>query len=283
MTAFARYREPSEFGDVAWEIRSINHRFLEITIRLPEPFRSIEFSIRDKIREKIQRGKIECFLKINPHSNEPKPLKLNKSVLKNLAKIQHDMKEYFSQTQADLFEILDWPGVIQNVEEDAEKNEKKLLSTFDKALKELLDNRIKEGENIKNIIVNKLKTIQDIIEKIKPKLPDIIKVQRSLLLQRFEEAKIELDANRVEQEMVLLAQRLDIVEEIDRLDIHTKECLSTLRKGGAVGRRLDFLLQELHREANTMAAKSSDTDILSYTIELRVLIEQMREQIQNVE
>ena len=240
MTAFARLEIKKEWGDAVWEIRSVNQRYLENFFRLPEQFRGLENALREKLRQNLTRGKIECSLRID------------------------------SKKQA-------------AAEQDLDAISQDLLTAFDELLVEFIAMRGREGEKLQAIIQQRLDGITVEAEKVRSQMPAVLQWQRERLLQRFEEAKIQLDPQRVEQEMILLAQRVDVAEELDRLQMHVKETNNILKKGGAVGRKLDFMMQELNRESNTLASKSINADITASAVELKVLIEQMREQIQNLE
>ncbi len=181
------------------------------------------------------------------------------------------------------FQVMQWPGVMETAEQDMDTINKDLLSAFDDALSEFIEARGREGENMKALIEARLNAITDEVVKVRARMPEILDWQRERLTSKFEDAKVELDPSRVEQELILLAQKSDVAEELDRLDSHVKETLNTLKKGGACGRRLDFMMQEFNRESNTLASKSISTDITASGVELKVLIEQMREQIQNIE
>lgn len=284
MTGFARKSEKTHYGDIIWEIRSVNHRFLEISIRLPDQFRAFESILRDKIRENIQRGKIECFLKFVDTAQSAKNIIINDSVVAQLAKsFSHLEKSISKLNTINPLEILKWPGVVQERDINLDEMQKEMLEAFAQTLQQLVKNRLNEGNTIAKILQNKITEIQTILNKIKNLAPEMLTQLRNRITQRFEELKLQIESTRLEQEMVFLAQKLDINEEIDRLQIHLNETSQALEKGGTIGRRLDFLIQELHREANTIAAKSSDLDISSHTVNLRVLIEQMREQVQNIE
>ena len=181
------------------------------------------------------------------------------------------------------FQVMQWPGVMETPEQNMDEVNKELLAAFDEAISEFIDARGREGDNMKALIEQRLEAITSEVVKVRARMPEILEWQRERLFSKFEDAKVELDPSRVEQELILLAQKSDVAEELDRLDSHVKETTNILKKGGAVGRRLDFMMQEFNRESNTLASKSISTDITASGVELKVLIEQMREQIQNIE
>lgn len=282
MTAFARQAAQGNWGSAAWEIRSVNHRYLEVSVKLPESLRALEPMIRDKLRQKIQRGKVECFLKFAP-AIAAATLSINYSLVKELAAATTQIAPQFPVAQTDIVKLLNWPGVLNMPEQNLAMIEAELLKLFDKTLVDLSAHRQREGEQIIKVINERLEKITKIAELVKQRQPILIEQQQQQLKQRFLDANISLNSERLEQEMVMFAQKMDVAEELDRLNIHIKETRKALQQGGAVGRRLDFLMQELNREANTTASKSVDAEVSTYAVELRVLIEQMREQVQNIE
>lgn len=283
MTAFARVEIKEDWGNAIWEIRSVNQRFLENYFRLPEQFRGIEPVLRERFRKALARGKVECGLRFNPNPSAKGKLSLNKELASQLLEHAGWINEQTLNSQVNPVEIMRWPGVMEAEETDMDAIQVDLLKGFDRALEDFIAARAREGENMKVLIEQRLDGIVTQAETVKARMPEIVQWQRDRILEKFEEAKLELDSQRVEQELVLLAQKMDVDEEIDRLFSHVKETRSILKKGGAQGRRLDFMMQEFNREANTLGSKSINADITNAAVELKVLIEQMREQIQNVE
>ena len=283
MTAFSRFEVKGDWGNAVWEIRSVNQRFLETYFRLPEQFRSIEPVLRERFRKQLNRGKVECSLRFNANASEKSNLSLNKGLAEQL--IQHAgwINEQTLNSQLNPLEIMRWPGVMEAEEADMTTIQKEILVGFEQALEDFIDARASEGDNLKVLIEQRLEGIIEQSEKVKAFMPEVIAWQRKRITDKFTDAKIELDSSRVEQELVLLAQKMDVDEEIDRLFSHVKETKSILKKGGAQGRRLDFMMQEFNREANTLGSKSINADITNAAVELKVLIEQMREQIANIE
>ena len=283
MTAFARLEVKKDWGDAVWEIRSVNQRYLENFFRLPEQFRGLENTFREKLRQSLTRGKIECSLRIETKKQTNAELNLNKELANQVIQSLQWIKTQAGEGEINLTDVLRYPGVVEAQEQDLDAISKDLLTAFDDLLTDFIAMRGREGEKLNDIIQQRLDAIAVEADKVRSQMPTVLQWQRERLLQRFEDAQINLDPQRVEQEMILLAQRVDVAEELDRLQMHVKETTNILKKGGAVGRKLDFMMQELNRESNTLASKSINADITASAVELKVLIEQMREQIQNLE
>lgn len=283
MTAFARHEIKKDWGDAVWEIRSVNQRYLENFFRMPEQFRGLENTLREKLRQNLTRGKIECSLRIDSKKVVNSELNLNQELANQVIQSLKWIKAQAGEGEINLTDVLRYPGVVETPEQDMDVISQDLLLAFDELLKEFIAMRGREGEKLQTIIQQRLDAISVEADKVRSQMPEILQWQRERLLQRFEEVQIQPDPTRLEQEMILLAQRVDVAEELDRLQMHVKETTSILKKGGAVGRKLDFMMQELNRESNTLASKSINADITVSAVELKVLIEQMREQIQNLE
>ncbi|KOQ96445.1 hypothetical protein ABW51_07860 [Haemophilus sp. C1] len=283
MTAFARLEVKKDWGDAVWEIRSVNQRYLENFFRLPEQFRGLENTLREKLRQSLTRGKIECSLRIETKKQTNAELNLNKELANQVIQSLQWIKTQAGEGEINLADVLRYPGVVEAQEQDLDAISQDLLTAFDDLLTDFIAMRGREGEKLNDIIQQRLDAIAVEADKVRSQMPAVLQWQRERLLQRFEDAQINLDPQRVEQEMILLAQRVDVAEELDRLQMHVKETTNILKKGGAVGRKLDFMMQELNRESNTLASKSINADITASAVELKVLIEQMREQIQNLE
>ncbi|MFY8352619.1 YicC/YloC family endoribonuclease [Pseudoalteromonas sp. SSM20] len=282
MTAYARHEVKGDWGNGVWEIRSVNQRYLETFIRLPEQFRALEPVIREKLRKQLQRGKVEVALKFNANPAHVGEMKINETLAKQLMNNATWLQD---QVKGDInpMDILRWPGVMEAEEMDMDSVQTELLSGFDKTVSDFIDARGSEGANLETMIDTRLTAIIDQVEIVNGQMPEVMKWQREKLTNRLEELKAEIDQNRLEQELIYLAQKQDVAEELDRLQSHVKETRKILKKGGACGRRLDFMMQEFNREANTLASKSINTEVTNAAVELKVLIEQMREQIQNIE
>ena len=283
MTAFARQQAEQEWGTLVWEIRSVNHRYLETNIRLPESLRAAEIVCRDLLRKNLSRGKVDAQLKFNANPAAAS-IGINKEMLAQInaanAEISGIMPELQKPTTLD---VLRWPGIVQESEQDAKAIETALVDLFKNCLQSLQEQRQKEGAHLKSFIVQRLDSIAVIVKDIQSAMPDILQNQNNKLKETLAELSESLDPTRLEQEIVLLAQKADISEETDRLQAHLEEIRKILEQPGAVGRKLDFLMQELNREANTICSKAIVIETTLNAVELKVLIEQMREQIQNIE
>ncbi len=284
MTAFARQSIEKDWGNGAWEIRSVNSRYLETNFRLPESLRYLEFKLREKLRKKLNRGKLDCTLKLEIGQETGDDLAIDSQLAESLMKSHQSLQNRAGvKQQPDLTRILNWPGIIKKSEVDSEQMEKDLLQALDQAIEQLITMRGREGESISEMIQQRLDGIGQQVKYVREEMPAIAKWQREKILGRFEEIKLEFEETRIEQEMVMVAQKIDVDEELDRLDAHIAEVERLVKKGGVVGRRLDFLMQELNREANTLGSKSISAKTTAASVELKVLIEHMREQIQNIE
>jgi len=283
MTAFARQTIECPWGTAAWEIRSVNHRYLETGFRMPETVRDIEMALRELARKHLQRGKVDCTLQLNI-AQESGDVAVNES----LARQYIDASEQLSGLMGNPapvspLDILRWPGVLKEPEIDREELKKTLLDLFGQALTQLTEGRRREGERLGQLIEQRLDAIAVEVTAVRGNLPLLLAAQRQKILDRLAEVSANLDQDRLEQELVLLAQKADVDEELDRLETHLGEIRRVLKRNEPVGRRLDFLMQELNREANTLSSKSIASDTTNSAVELKVLIEQMREQIQNIE
>ncbi|QIA62207.1 YicC family protein [Vibrio astriarenae] len=284
MTAYARKEVKGDWGTAIWEIRSVNQRYLETYFRMPEQFRGLEPVLRERFRKRLARGKVECALRFEANPAAKGELTINETLAKQVVDAANQIMAITGESsRLNPFQVMQWTGVMETPEQDMDAINITLLKAFDDALGEFIEARGREGENMKALINQRLEAITSEVTKVRARMPEILEWQRERLLGKFEDAKVDLDPTRVEQELILLAQKSDVAEELDRLDSHVKEATNILKKGGAVGRRLDFMMQEFNRESNTLASKSISTDITASGVELKVLIEQMREQIQNIE
>jgi len=283
MTAYARREVKGEWGSASWELRSVNQRYLETYIRMPEQFRSLEPVARERIRARLTRGKIECNLRFEPDTRAQTSLLLNEKLAKQLVEAANWVKLQSDEGEINPVDILRWPGVMSAQEQDLDAIAAELITALDSALDDFIIARETEGQALKTLIEQRLEGVSGEVSKVRAHMPEILKWQRDRLIAKLEEADVQLENNRLEQELVLMAQRIDVAEELDRLDAHIKETYNILKKKEAVGRRLDFMMQEFNRESNTLASKSINAEITNSAIELKVLIEQMREQIQNIE
>lgn len=283
MTAFAHLEIKKEWGNAVWEIRSVNQRFLETYFRLPEAFRHLEMGLRERLRNSLTRGKVECSLRIELAQASNNKIALNNDYAEQVITSLKTLQSIAGEGEINLVDVLRYPGVVDTQSQDLDQIAQDLLAGFEQILTDFIAMRGREGANLQAIIQQRLDSIAEIAQSVQNQMPEVLQWQKDRLQQRFEELNLQLDLQRLEQEMVLTAQRVDVAEELDRLQLHVKETSSILKKGGAVGRKLDFMMQELNRESNTLASKSINADITNSAVELKVLIEQMREQIQNLE
>lgn len=288
MTAFSRNEATYDWGTLSWEIRSVNHRYLEASYRMPESLRSLEPTVREIIRKQLQRGKVDCNLQLRLNAAASKSIKLNEDMLDQYLSAINVVNERISHQSANpapvnSVDLLFRPGVIEQSETDNEQINAAALELFHKTLAEHIAHRKREGAELANFIQQRLARIAEHVKQLRPMIPAIVQQQKEKLHAKLAELKGDLDNNRVEQEITLLAQRLDVDEELDRLSTHLTEVNRALGDKGGVGRRLDFLMQELNREANTLSSKSIATETTLIAVDLKVLIEQMREQVQNIE
>ena len=284
MTAFARVQQSEAFGTLTWELRTVNSRYLDINCRMPEDFRAQEGRVRECINKRLQRGKVECGLRFVPEQVIETGIEINEALVKSLLDACQKINTRLHQpSEINPVDILNWPGVVAEPEQDFKaifETSEKLLQ---QALDDLIDNRLREGERMQKLIEDRCASMQQIVDTLRQQLPDIQRGYREKLTARLAELDTSVDRDRLEQELVFLAQKMDVDEELDRLDAHLTELRAVLKRDEAVGRRLDFLMQELNREANTLGSKSADISTTQASVELKVLIEQMREQIQNIE
>ena len=284
MTAFARIQRNLDVGDIVWEIRSVNHRFLELHLKLPDDFRTYEARFREIFQHRLKRGKLECFLRFKPSAQQSDLININHQQAKSLVSACQEINNILHQpSEVNPMDVLQWPGVVQESKLDMKPVLEASVEGLNDALDELIANREREGERLRELLVQRCDAIQQIVNQTRDKLPEIHSRYQQRLRDRIAEIKIEVNSDRLEQELVHLAQKMDVDEELDRLDSHLKELNDVLNRDEAVGRRLDFLMQELNREANTLGSKSADISSTNASVELKVLIEQMREQIQNIE
>lgn len=285
MTGFARCEAKHPWGTLVWEIRSVNHRYLEPSFRLPEDLRELEPHLRDAMRKQLQRGKIEASLNIQWEQEFETTLGVNHTRVTQLTQAAQQINTLLGKAAAPInaMDILKWPGVIQKQDLDRALIQQTALGLFNQALAMLIEHRTREGAELEQLILQRLDAVSAQVAAVRHRLPDILHGQREKLLAKLANLHIDVQPERLEQEVVLLAQKADVDEELDRLDTHVIEVKRSLKQPDSLGRRLDFLMQELNREANTLSSKSIVSDTTQAAVELKVLIEQMREQIQNIE
>jgi uncharacterized protein (TIGR00255 family) len=284
MTAFARQEEQTEQGDLTWEVRSVNHRYLELSLRLDERFRSLEMPIRKLFAEKLARGKIDATLRYKTPEAQLSNVDMDRDLAKSVVENCEIVAGFAAQAAPiDPVKILQWPGVLKAESLDQVALNTSVMASVRKAIDELIVTRKTEGAALQTMIAQRCIEIDGIAKEIRQRMPDILAQHQQRLNERVAELQVSLDPERLEQEMVMLAQKSDVAEELDRLESHVIEVQNVLQRDEPVGRRLDFLMQELNREANTLGSKSINTETTNHSVQLKVLIEQMREQIQNIE
>lgn len=283
MTAFARVESAAAHGTLSWELRSVNHRYLEPHLRLPDAFRDLEGAVREALRQGLSRGKVECTLRFAEEAGG-KSLQVDEQRARQLVAAAEQVAALIQQpAPLNPLEVLAWPGVLVADAADPQALNAAALKLFEQALGELKDGRAREGTELAKLLGERLDAILEEVAALRTLIPEMLANQRQKIEARFAEMKAELEPQRLEQELVLLAQKSDVAEELDRLATHVSEVRRVLKTGGAAGRRLDFLMQELNREANTLGSKAFDPRSTQAAVNLKVLIEQMREQVQNIE
>ncbi len=284
MTAFARSESEQPWGSAQLELRSVNNRYLDIAPRLPDELRPLEPVVRERIGEKLGRGKLDCVFKISYASDRDTAFTVNLPLAEQVVRAVEQIQPLLGNTNGVTpMEVLRWPGVIEASAPDLKAIQSTALELLDGALNELIEMRTREGEKITAMILKRCENMEAIVSALRVRAPQVVDEIRRKLELRLEELKAQPDQERLEQEMLYMAQKLDITEELDRLDAHLSEVRRVLESDEPVGRRLDFLMQELNREANTIGSKSSDAETTRSSVDLKVFIEQIREQVQNVE
>lgn len=284
MTAFARRERTDEWGTAYWELRSVNNRYLDVAPRLPEEVRAVESTVRERVRARLARGKVDCTLRLSLGASRDAHLDLDLDLARRVADATREIDGLLHDpARVSAIDVLRWPGVVQTQSPDVDALGKAVIELLDLALDELVTSREREGQHIAGLLVQRCDEIEAITVAVRKRLPEILEACRQRLRERLIELVEQLNEERIEQEIAMVAQKTDVAEELDRLDAHVREVRRVLDKEEPAGRRLDFLMQELNREANTLGSKSIDTETTRASVDLKVLIEQMREQIQNVE
>jgi uncharacterized protein (TIGR00255 family) len=284
MTAFARREASFAAGVLAWELRTVNSRYLEVAARLPEELRGIEMRAREMIAARLGRGKVEAGLRIQTAASANAPVELDEGALRQLLDAASAVQRVSGAAEPlRAIDCLRWPGVVRATPLDMEGLASSALALLGEALDELVAMRAREGERLATLMRQRLEAMAAIVSQVRALVPETVAAYRERLKTRLAEVRQELDPNRLEQEIVLFATRSDVAEELDRLATHIAEVRGAIERGGQVGRRLDFLMQEFNREANTLGSKAVDIRMTNAAVDLKVLIEQMREQVQNIE
>lgn len=284
MTAYGHSQLHNEEGEFSCEIRSVNHRYLDIGVRMDENLSVAESIIRDRVTSRLGRGKVEVTLKFSPVLPESSRLKIDVALLDELlAVISKATDRLSSNAPLDVVRLMQWPGVLTSEKYISKRSAQYALVVFDQALEDLIATRTREGEQLRAMLEERGFQLRDIVKILRDRRPFVVARQKDRLMAQLSQLDVDHDQARLEQELVYAAQRLDIDEELDRLEVHITELFNALTRDEAVGRRLDFLMQEFNREANTVASKSNDSETTKQSVNIKVLIEQMREQVQNIE
>ena len=282
MTAFGRREETADWGHAVWEIRTVNHRYLDITVRLPEELRMLESRVREQIGARLKRGKVDCILRYDAGDYAAGAIPVNLKLAQKLAAAAQSLQISGAQPLNPM-DILRWPGVIENSTPDPDSIAGPLLALLDATLEIVTASRLREGRKIRTLIQERCTTAARQVAQARVEFPAAMQAIREKINTRAAELVAQIDTDRLEQELVFLAQKMDVAEELDRLTAHIQEVAHILEQPEPAGRRLDFLMQEMQREANTLGAKAASLPLTNASLELKVLIEQMREQIQNIE
>lgn len=284
MTAFARAETTGEWGKLTWELRTVNHRYLDISARLPEDLRAVEPVLRERVGARLSRGKIECTLRYRPATGVVNDVQVNWPYVERLAEAAERVGGYLPEpAPVSAIEVLRMPGALRETEPDLEPVGQAAATLLEEALDNLIEVRAREGERLAELIAGRAQRLGELGEAVRERRPQLLERLRERYRARLAELAVQADEGRLEQEMAMVAQRLDVDEELDRLQTHVDEVRAVLERDEPIGRRLDFLMQELNREANTLSSKSSDSETTQMAVEMKVLIEQIREQVQNIE
>lgn len=284
MTGFAALEQPIENATLILELRAVNSRYLDVHFKLDETLRSFEPLIRELIAAHLSRGKVECRINLIQRTQSSQAPQLDEQLMQQLAAIQEKAQVFFPQSRAlSVADILRWPGVVMHEELNQDSLQEEVKKLVQQGLQDLNASRVREGEKLKALILDRVSQIESLVLKVKPLLPQLNKEYQAKLELKLQETLKTIDQERIAQELVLFAQRIDVDEELSRLTAHVSEVKRILNSDAPAGKRLDFLMQELNREANTLGSKSVSVQTTQVSMELKVLIEQMREQVQNIE
>jgi uncharacterized protein (TIGR00255 family) len=284
MTGYAVSAAELPFGTLNLELRSVNHRYLDVQFRIPDDLRALEAGLREKTTGRITRGKVEVRITVNKSPASQSGLQIDEKLLAHLKQLNDDvMTAIPDSAPLSVNDVLRWPGMLGNETLQLEDLQEVCGRLLERVLDDLTATRGREGEKLKSVLLDRIGTMETLVRNIAPRMPQLIAGYKDKLTARLREAMVNMDDERLKQELVLFASKIDVDEELSRLSTHFGEIRRILDKGGAVGKRLDFLMQELNREANTLGSKSVDLEVTRTSMELKVLIEQMREQIQNIE
>lgn len=281
MTAYAAAERQTAWGTLGCELRAVNHRFLELGTRLPEELRALEPALRERVSARVSRGKLDLTMRLRTDAQHA--LGVDEAALERLSALAQSLQPRFPGLTTEVTGLLQLPGVLQGPQVDADALHAEALALLDEVLGQFLEARRREGDKLAAVIAERVDGIKQVVAQVRAMMPAIREGQRAKLEARVADLEQPLDPGRLEQELVLWLQKLDVEEELDRLDSHIEEIGRVMAADGPVGRRLDFLLQEFNREANTLGSKSVDRRSSQAAVELKVLIDQVREQVQNLE
>jgi uncharacterized protein (TIGR00255 family) len=284
MTGFARRERQGSFGTLVCELRTVNHRYLEISLRLPDELKALDNDVRQNIGSALRRGKVDANLYLKASAGAQRNLEIDPVLLDSvLARIEQVRGRMAASAPVSPLELLRWPGVVREAETDAAPVVAAALELLRESLRELNDTRAREGQRIHELIGSRCASMRASVVAVKTRLPEVSQRLRDRIVERISQLGVTPDSDRLEQELVMYAHKMDVDEELDRLSGHLDEVVSVLDSSEPSGRRLDFLMQELNREANTLSSKSQDVETTRAAVDMKVMIEQMREQVQNVE
>ena len=284
MTGYAAATQEMPYGSFNLEIRSVNNRYLDLQLRLPDDFRKLEPAMRELLTKQLSRGKVECRLNFSPSANTENSQQLDQALLEKLLQLEQTVKtRHPTAPSLTVAEILKWPGMLGSDVAPGEESDEIGMTLLQTALNDLKAARIREGDKLKSVLLERIKQMRQLLQSAAPRIPALIAAFEEKLRTRLEEILGTQENERIHQEITLFASKIDVDEELSRLQAHIDEVERIINKGGAVGKQLDFMMQELHREANTIGSKSVDLEITRISMELKVIIEQMREQVQNIE
>ena len=284
MTGYGRHAVDTDAGELLWELRSVNHRYLEVSLRMPEELRGLEAQVRMRMGKALSRGKVEAILKLRSSNRAVASLVLDDAALASLsAAIEQVRATVPGSAAVDPLKVIQWPGVMASTNDQHDETSRHAMACLDAALNDLVATREREGEKTEKMLLTRSEKIAAHLDRLREHRPAVVARQREKLIAKLSELDIDHNEHRMEQELVFVAQRLDIDEELDRLAAHVSEFNKAVHRPGPIGRRLDFLMQEFNREANTIGSKASDLDTTGASVDIKVLIEQMREQVQNIE
>jgi uncharacterized protein (TIGR00255 family) len=284
MTGYAAVAGELPFGGLNVELRSVNHRYLDLQFRIPDDLRALEAALRERLAARISRGKVECRIGFNKLPAAQSTLQLNEELLRQLGQLDEKVRSALPAAEPlGVSDVLRWPGMLGNDALPMDELQEHCLRLLEQALEDFNAARGREGQKLKGVLLERIERMQAIVQGIAPRIPQLISAYQEKLAVRLREAMLDPESERLKQELVMFTSKIDVDEEMERLGAHLAELRRILDKGGAVGKRLDFLMQELNREANTLGSKSVDMEVTQAAMELKVLIEQMREQIQNIE